>query len=332
MQFLYLSNNQITLLRNTSFQAYLQLVELTIDRNQIYSIEMGTFFSLVYMEEISLVGNPLFNLNGNVFQRMCELRQLLLMNIELSFFSIRIKNRAPKFRTDDMELSAHYPDKISTLSEDEVNAIDLSATYITSLTAESLVIESECIPISLYLFLNPFEMIDPDAIASLHVTAVHFGGEKLLFDMIRNITLGVSRSDVIKNLSLEDVGMTTVPRDLFDFLHNKSLSKLRLEGNKLLLYPSVFAALTHVSTLDISGCNLKFIDPQHFDGMVGLRELLADNNEISCFNPSATTWKIDLYRMELGLKYGKEITQYAFRGLQNLKKLFLRQKYSCEYQ
>ena len=30
--------------------------------------------------------------------------------------------------------------------------------------------------------------------------------------------------------------------------------------------------------------------------------------------------------MELGLKHCEEITQHAFRGLQNLKKLFLTQK------
>ena len=153
---------------------------------------------------------------------------------------------------DDMELSAHYTDKISSPSEDEVNEIDLSGNNITSLTAENLVIYSECIPISLKLFQNPFEMIDPDAIASLHVTAVHFGWNKLSFDLIRNITLGVSRSDVIKSLSLKFANITIIPPDLFDFLCNKSLSKLSLQGNNLLLYPSVFAALTHVSTLDIT--------------------------------------------------------------------------------
>ena len=190
---------------------------------------------------------------------------------------------------DDMEFSIHYPDNISTLSEDEVNVISLSWNNISSLTAENLEIYSECIPISLSLrlFANPFEMIDPDAIASLHATAVHFGGEKLSFDMIRNITLGVSRSDVIKSLSLKFANITIIPPDLFDFLCNKSLSKLSLQGNNLLLYPSVFAALTHVSTLDITSCNLKTIDPPYFDGMDGLRELLANYNEIRFFYPSS---------------------------------------------
>ena len=83
-------------------------------------------------------------------------------------------------------------------------------------------------------------MIDPDAIASLHVTAVHFGVNALSYDMMKNITLGVSRSDVIKSLSLEYANITIIPHDLFDFLRNKSLSKLSLLGNFLLLYPSVF--------------------------------------------------------------------------------------------
>ena len=322
-QRLNLSENQITLLQNTSFQTYLQLVELDLEKNHIYSIEIGTFFSLVYMEKLSLRENPLFNVTGNIFQWMCEMRSLNLQHTRLSSFSTGIKNRAPKLQFDDMEFSAHYTDKISTPIEDEVNEIDLSFNNISSLTAENIEIYSECIPISLKLFQNPFGRIDPDAIASLHATAVHFGWNKLSFDMIRNITLGVSRSDVIKNLSLKYANITIIPPDLFDLLRNKSLSKLSLQGNNLLLNQSIFAALTHVSTLDISYCSLETIDPQYFDGMVGLRELLADNNDINYFNPSATTWKINLHRMELGLECCEIITQDAFRGLQHLKKLFL---------
>ena len=329
-----LSYNQITLLRNTSFLAYLQLVELDFFGNQIYYIEMGTFYPLVYIEFLSLLGNPVHNLNGDMFQWMCELQHLVLMFTNLSSFSVRIKNRAHKLQTDDMELSGHYKDKISTPNADEMNKIVLSNNNITRLSAENLVIESECIPISLYLEMTPFEMIDPDTIASLHVTAVYFGWNKLSFDIIRNITLGVSRSDVIKILSLQNANLANVPHDLFDFLRNKSLFILDLRKNyNLLLYPSVFAALTHVSILDISYCNLKTLDPRYFHGMVGLRELIADNNEISSVNPSATTWTINLYIMILGLRDCKAIKQHAFRGLQNLKTLFLCQniaeKFDC---
>ena len=331
MWLLDLSYNQITLLQNTSFQAYLELVWLDLHINQIYSIEIGTFFSLVHMKYLIMYGNPLINLNGNMFSWMCELRHLDLRLTRLSSFIIAIKNRASSVQIDDMEFSAHCTDNISTPNDDEVNEILLAWNNITSLTTENLVIYSECIPISLQLEWNPFEWIDPDAIASLHVIAVYFGPNDLSLDMIRNITLGVSRSDVIKSLSLAYVDMTTIPHDLFDFLRNKSLSKLNLRGNNLLLYPFVFAALTHVSTLDISKCHLKTIDPRYFEGMVGLGELLADYNEISSFNPSVTTWKINLHRMELGLKYCEEITQHAFRGLQNLKTLFLRQEFALDY-
>ena len=325
IQTLLLFGNQITVLQNTTFQAYLQLVWLDLQTNRIHSIEKGTFSPLVDLVYLKLFYNPLFNVNGDQFQWMCKLQYLILPYTDLSSFSVAIKKRAPKLQTDDMELNGHSPDKISTPSEEEVNEIDLSANHITSLTTENLEIYSECIPISLKLYANPFEMIDPDAITSLHVTALHFGRRNMSFDMIRNITFGVSKSDVIKNLSLESMRMTNVPHDLFDFLRNKSLTKLSLYENDLLLYPSVFAALTHVSTLDISDCNLKTINPRYFDGMVGLRELLAYKNDINYFNPSGTTWKINLYRMELGLENCKAIEQHAFRGLQNLKTLFLDQ-------
>ena len=94
MQRLILLNNQITLLRNTSFQAYLELVELDLTYNVIYSIEIGTFFPLVHMVYLSLHANPLLNLNGNMFQWMCKLQHLILLHTSLSSFSVRIKNRA----------------------------------------------------------------------------------------------------------------------------------------------------------------------------------------------------------------------------------------------
>ena len=185
MQFFDLSDNQITLLRNTSFHAYLELVWLALATNQIYSIEMGTFFPLVDMVYLRLNENPLFNVNGNMFSWMCKLQDLRLFDTKLSSFSVRIKNRATKLQMDNIELSDHYLDKSSTGSEEIVNEIDLSLNNITSLIAGNIEIYSECIPISLRLLMNPFERIDPDAIASLHVTAVHFGWQKLSFDMIR---------------------------------------------------------------------------------------------------------------------------------------------------
>ena len=74
MQILLLYGNQITLLQNTSFQAYLELVRLNLQFNQIYSIEIGTFIPLVNMEYLILFGNPLFNVSGNMFQWTCEMR------------------------------------------------------------------------------------------------------------------------------------------------------------------------------------------------------------------------------------------------------------------
>ena len=154
MQRLYLSDNPITLLWNTSFQAYLELVELDLAYNLIYSIDIATFFPLVNMVYLSLHENPLFNVNGNMFQWMCELRYLFLPLTGLSSFHIGIKNRAPKLQMDDMEFSVYYPDKISTPSDYGVNLIDLLWNGIRSLTTENIVIDSECIPISLRLYQN----------------------------------------------------------------------------------------------------------------------------------------------------------------------------------
>ena len=134
---LYLPDNQITHLWNTSFQTYLELVELDLYKNQIYSIEIGTFFPLVDMVYLRLLENPLFNVNGDVFQWMCKLRYLILMDTHLSSFSIAIKKRASKVQIYDMKFSAHYTDKISIPKEDEVNLIDLTWNNIRRLTAEN---------------------------------------------------------------------------------------------------------------------------------------------------------------------------------------------------
>ena len=50
---------------------------------------------------------------------------------------------------------------------------------------------------------NPIQTVDPDTIASLNAEFLLFGYYPLSLQVIRNITLGVSKSTAIENLSIQ---------------------------------------------------------------------------------------------------------------------------------
>ena len=169
---------------------------------------------------------------------------------------------------------------------------------------------------------NPLHTVDPDTIASLQVKSLYVGRHPLSLEVVKNITLGVSKSVVIERLYIRFTNKTFIPHDLFEHLRNKTLDSFTLQENhNILLYPGVFKDLTHVSSLSLSACNI--IDPQYFEGMAALRWLEAGVTQKNSINPSNITWGVPLHGIELRYHTCTEIHQYTFKGLQNLTRLSL---------
>ena len=327
-EFLILSDNNLTILRNTSFQNYLQLVSLLIDHNSITVIERGTFYLLRNLMVLVLSFNSELELHGDIFQWSCSLIHLLCTDSGLSGFVTEFKKSNLQNETSDFKSDSPTSASVHSCEYYSMNIIELSGNNIRVLSPETFSIDWEFY--TLFLQRNPIQRVDPDTVASIYVSSVFFGYYPLSTEVIRNITLGVSNTYMITKLSIKYAGMTSIPPDLFDPLSNRTLQSLDLQGNKIILYPLVFAALNDVSDLNLQECNLNAIDPRYFEGMVQLRTLTATTNIISAINPDENPWNVDLQELELGLYQCKEIKALAFKGLQNLTRLILRHVYANE--
>ena len=320
---LNLQNNYITKLWNTSFLKYSQLTELDLQYNSIFWIHERSFYPLVNLKILHLSSNPgMSYLPRGSFQSLCKLQKLELVDFGLTSFIFHgVLNRNDQLRVGDTNIGGKLS-KIPTLcGQYQVEAIYLWSNNFSSLRPETLAIDFKVDFLS--LGNNPIRTVDPDTIALLQVKSLRFGVYPLSLEVIKNITFGVSKSTVIKELDIQHSGITHIPSDLFQHLRNKTLSTLSLFGNKIVLYPGVFQHLTHVYSLDLSYCGLKTIDPRYFDGMMHLRELIIHGTQLTLLNPENITWTVNLNEMYLDVFKCFEIREHTFRGLHNLTTLYL---------
>ena len=315
---LYLRFNHLTTLWNSSFQRYSQLIRLDLSWNSLYWTERDAFYPLVKLRDLTLSDNPGIQLHPDSFQRSWKLQYLYLSSCYLSSFALQKNELGAGIKDIDGMINQGFP----SLSQLEIAVIDLDRNDFRIINPETIAIDYNVG--SLTLNENPLEIVDPDTIASLHGKLLDFSYRPLPLEVIKNITLGASKSAVIKTLYFKFTEITHIPRDLFEHLRNKNLSSLSLYGNKFIFYPGVFKDLRYVHTLSITYCGLTIMDPRYFDGMKGLRVLDASRNPIRSINPNMTRWSVDLYEMKISLEQCMSIKENAFNGLQNLTKLALR--------
>ena len=320
IQQLFLSWNKLQVLRNTSFQEYAQLTELDLKENAIYYTEKGAFYPLVNLITLDLSHNNKIYLHDASFQRSLKLQDLNLNDCGLSTFAIPgFVNRKTQLGLKESEFSQKCP----SCGQHQANDIDLRDNNFTSLTSETIAIDCHVFS-RLVMNGNPLQKVDPDTITSLQVKSLSVGSHPLSLEVIKNITLGVSKSIVIERLDIIYTNITVIPPDLFEHLRNKTLDSFSLHGNRnILLYPGVFKDLTHVSSLSLKVCNIKIIDPQYFEGMMELHWLEADVTQRNSINPSNITWGVPLHGIELQYYACAEIHMDTFRGLHNLTRLYL---------
>ena len=319
IQTLLLSGNKLRILRNTSFEHYPRLAELHLDSNVIDTIQIGAFFPLRDLKILILFRNPISVISDGVFQRCDNLQHLDLSQNELKVFSGGMLEFLPNLELLFLQVSKIKYVNITNCGMNRKQAILLMGNDILKLTRDTFIFT--CVADSLYLDDNPIGRIDPDVIASLPVDILTLGGYPLLTEAtLKNLSLGVSMS-TIEEVWIKDAYITVLDENLFDALQNKALRMISLRHNNLQLYHSVFSKLDLLSALDISDCNLKIIEPEYFDGMMGLQHLYLNNNMIEVINPYNSMWKINLYHLDLSMNMFERLNRSSFSGLYNLTSL-----------
>ncbi|XP_030851109.1 toll-like receptor 3 [Strongylocentrotus purpuratus] len=167
---------------------------------------------------------------------------------------------------------------------------------------------------------NHIKSVDPQVIASLHVRSLMLGGCPLSDEVLANIVLGISKSD-IEELTIEAGSIGEFPVGFFDPLRDSSLSVLDLEFNKLnSLHPFVFSNLTKLRefTFGYNRHPIDEIQPNFFDGMNALKVLTFNDNKVRQINPHNQVWTVDLSEFDLSGNLFTNISASVFRGLGNL--------------
>ena len=309
VQSLSLSFNNITFLRNVTFYRYLHLLEIDLLSNGLTSIESLTFQPLNNLQELTLALNPaLFR----CYAGLVGIKGAQCGPHSFDFGVVRFPMTLEK-----LDLAYNKLTFIQLKHCGENNwYVDLSHNNITKLSPENFAMD--CSANKLNMYENPIQMIDPHLIAGLRVKELSVGRYPLSVDVLKNLTLGASMSATLDTLTIEYASISHIPPDVFAPLHNKSLQHLSLSGNPLNFASFVFSNLTFLSSLDISSCSLDRLDPNYFTGMMKLHSINLLGNSIRSVNPSNTTWNIDLHKLDFSLWSCKEITQFAFRGLNTL--------------
>ncbi|XP_030843950.1 insulin-like growth factor-binding protein complex acid labile subunit [Strongylocentrotus purpuratus] len=314
---LNLYGNNITKLLNSSFEVYPLINSLVISFNDMRAIEVAAFYPLKGLMYLDLSYNRrlVFPTTG-VFVMSSQLSILDLRGSNLKSLPNDTLEWSPHL--DSVDLSFNQLTFINVSSCGMVDNVDMTGNRLRHLTARDFAFG--CRTDTLDLRDNPIKSVDPDVIASLHVRSLVLGGYPLSYEVLANIILGISRSD-IEQLTIEDGSVGAFPKGFFDPLRDSSLSILNIYNNELKnLYPLVFSNLTKLKQLRFNDNRLPIgeIQPDFFDGMNALKVLAINNNRVRQINPQSQTWTMGLSEFDLSGNLFTEISAAVFRGLGNL--------------
>ena len=308
-----------------SFQFYFKLEDIIIGSANIHHIESDTFRPLKNLKYLELWNNPALQFSSDIVQWSSELMFLNLGDCKLKNFDFRALNMLPKLGR--LDLSSN---KISIISHEPHGNIkmvnDFSSRHHPEHEADGGFMANSSLMNNsgpnIVLEGNPIQIVNPDTIASLCGKNLTLGKYPLSRTVIKNISLGISKSK-IGSLSMKSSGIRNITSEMFEPLRNTSLVYLGLLGNRLILYPFVFANLRRVSELDINTCGLTVLEPEYFYGMSALRKIYLYFNNFLSLNPYNATWDINVSELYFLLSYVEKIDEYTFKGLHNLRKLTL---------
>eukprot|EP00057_Strongylocentrotus_purpuratus_P033088 XP_790080.3 PREDICTED: toll-like receptor 13 [Strongylocentrotus purpuratus] len=271
-ELLDLTGNNITKLLNSSFEVYPLINYLDISDNDVRAIESAAFYPLKGLMNLFLSNNP---------RLVIPTTSVFMMSLQLSILDLGRSN-LNSLPNDTLKWSLHI--KSAYLWYNQLSFINVSSCGMTDnvvmmgnqlkhLTARYFTFV--CHTDTLDLRDNPIQSVDPDLIASLHVRSLMLGGYPLSYEVLANIILGISKSD-IKQLAIHGGSVGAFHEGFFGPLRDSSLSVLDFDRNDLNnLYPLVFSNLTKLKQFSFSNNNLPIdeIQPDYFEGMKALNVL-----------------------------------------------------------
>ena len=196
-----LSKNNITKLLNSSLEVYPLINSLDISYNDVRTIESATFYPLKGLMDLDLSANSRLVLPSTGVFMMSSQLSILVFDASLNLESLPndILKGIPNL--DVADLSSNQLSFINVSSCGMVDTVLLTGNLLQHLTASDFTFS--CHTDTLDLRYNHIQSVDPDVIASLHVRSLHLGNYPLSYEVLANIILGISKSD-IEQLAIQE--------------------------------------------------------------------------------------------------------------------------------
>ncbi|XP_030835973.1 uncharacterized protein LOC115921854 [Strongylocentrotus purpuratus] len=188
-----LSHNNITKLLNSSFELYPLINSLDISHNDVRAIESAAFYPLKALLYLSLSFN---------WGLVLPATGVFMMSSQLSILDLTASNLKSlpndilkwSLNLDTARLFYNQLSFINVSSCGKADIVLMTGNRLQHLTAEKFTFE--CHTDTLNIRENPIQSVDPDVIASLRVRYLVLGGYPLSDEVLANIILGISKSDI----------------------------------------------------------------------------------------------------------------------------------------
>ena len=331
LMFLNLSQNMIEALKNTSFSGYSLLAKLDLSQNDVGSIDIMALKPLAHLRELGLAGNKnLQTLEADVFRWSHNLTKLDLSGCGLTHFPNEIMNFLPRLDSLFLDHNRLSHVNVSHCHTDGIRlSITLNGNDFHFLTKETFQLTCNCS--TLDLTDNPFEYVDPEAIASLRCKRLIIGTDidltpsnysaQVYHDLFTGIAQSPTRSVVLKFGNAGDAFETS--KNFFDPMRGKNFSELVITGYPLVLDAYIFWNIS-VSQLSITGSDLLYVHAPFFEGLFKLKVLDLHDSNLFFFDPlRSTMWNLPIEEINLSQNNLFTLFCNAFRGLHKLSKLDL---------
>ena len=319
-----LSYNYIETLSNASFSPYKRLTDLSLYKNDIRKISIGSFHSLSELVHLDLGSNFLItSITSDMFRNCTKLSFLSFVGDSLATLPGTMLRWLPNLQMLDLYITdIRHINITSCSSEVPKLTIDLRVSKLKAITPDTFRID--CKLHSLDLSFHHLTMIDQHSISSIRSSSLYFGRITMSPDLWGPFFQGIAHSE-IKELYLKATYLGRVDPHYFSLLQSKPLKVLDLSCNNLSNITKMgFLNLPLVATLVLVNCSIEDIKPEYFSRMNGLRVLKLSSNKISYINKVGSTWNLNVQKMDFQNNKLGTIYASSLKGLTNLTTLDLR--------
>ena len=331
IQTLYLDSNDIPALYNNSFRRYPLLSVIYLDSNDISFIETGALYPLKHLNGLQMRYNKnLVVIQSEVFRWSAELTALLLEFNNIQLFPNDALQWLPRLEQLALRANPLHTINFTLCRNTTFELVVLRHIGIEVLTNETFIFKCKCK--ELLLDNNSLTFIDPQVIASLPVKFLSIGTPNKTITsafttrVCSDLMKGIARSSIEK-ISFYSFYDCNIYNALY-LLGNKQISKIELIeymkiGRNFTKCMNQLQKMPQVIIFSIKSSYIGVLRPEYFNGLTMTQELILNNNGIIDIDVSLSQWNINLYRLDLSYNNLLHLHSSAFRGLENLKQLFL---------